>query len=175
MTMAPSGDTGTSPFGTSPFDISIVAITASDDEIRAHLAEAEVPPLLPAIAYATGDLSLLRDDLRPDPLLVAMPQGGLGEDQLAEARELAAQALIRFRDGGSVAAAPPGDDMLLRIKEDGGRATGNGRVLALLEEEVGYRGEDRRAPDWRKDEVAPGVDFKVAVIGAGMSGLLAAH
>ena len=45
------------------------AITATDDEIRAALAEAEVPPLLPALAYVTGDLSLLRDDLRPDPIL----------------------------------------------------------------------------------------------------------
>ncbi|HEY7073404.1 MAG TPA: NAD(P)/FAD-dependent oxidoreductase [Acidimicrobiales bacterium] len=161
--------------GTSPFDTSVAPITATDDEIRAHLAEAEVPPLLPAIAYATGDLSLLRDDLRPDPLLVAMPQGGLGEDQLAEARELAAQALIRFRDGGSVAAAPPPDDVLLRIMEHAVGAPEMGEYLPLLEEELAYRGEDRRAPDWHKDEVAPGVDFKVAVIGAGMSGLLAAH
>jgi len=35
-------------------------ITASDDELRAYLAEAEVPPLLPALAYVTGDLSLER-------------------------------------------------------------------------------------------------------------------
>src|SRR5262245_15091706 len=112
MTMArPQGS------GTSPFDTSIVPITASDDEIRAYLAEAEVPPLLPAIAYATGDLSLLREDLRPDPLLVAMPQGGMTEDQVAAARELAAEALIRFRDGGSVATPPPTDEVLLRIME----------------------------------------------------------
>ena len=37
------------------------------------------------------------------------------------------------------------------------------------------RGEDRRAPGWHKDDVAPDADFRVAVIGAGMSGLLAAH
>ena len=36
-----------------------------------------MPPLLPALAYVTGDLSLLRDDLRPDPTLMALPQGGL--------------------------------------------------------------------------------------------------
>ena len=58
-------------------------ITASDDEIRAFVAEAEVPPLLPALAYVTGDLSLLRDDLRPDPTLMALPQGGLSAAQLA--------------------------------------------------------------------------------------------
>ena len=42
--------------------------------------------------------------------------------------------------------------------------------LPLLEEELAYRGEDRRAPDWRKDELAPDVDFDVLIIGAGMSG-----
>ena len=65
------------------------SITATDDEIRKAVSEAEVPPLLPALAYLTGDLSLLRDDLRPDPLLLAMEQGGLTEEQLATARELA--------------------------------------------------------------------------------------
>ncbi len=38
-----------------------------------------------------------------------------------------------------------------------------------------YRGEDRRAPGWRLAEVAPDVDFRVVIIGAGMSGLLVAH
>ena len=47
--------------------------------------------------------------------------------------------------------------------------------LPLLEEELAYRGEDRRAPGWHKDDIAPDVDFRVVIIGAGMSGLLAAH
>ena len=32
--------------------------------------------------------------------------------------------------------------------------------LPLLEEELAYRGEDRRAPGW-KDDIAPDVDFVV--------------
>ena len=47
--------------------------------------------------------------------------------------------------------------------------------LPLLEEELAHRGEDRRGPGWRLDEIAPGVEFRVAVIGAGMSGILAAR
>jgi 4-hydroxyacetophenone monooxygenase len=58
-------------------------ITATDDELRAYLEEAEVPPLLPALAYITGDLTLLRDDLRPDPLMLALPQGGMTTAQQA--------------------------------------------------------------------------------------------
>jgi 4-hydroxyacetophenone monooxygenase len=45
----------------------------------------------------------------------------------------------------------------------------------LLEEELAYRGEDRRAPGWRKADVAPDVEFRVVIVGAGMSGLLAGH
>jgi len=47
--------------------------------------------------------------------------------------------------------------------------------LPLLEEELSFRGEDRRAPSWTKDDVAPDIALHVVVIGAGMSGLLAAH
>ena len=68
----------------SPFIKDIATITESDDELRAILLDAELPPMLPALAYATGDLSLLRENLRPDPLLFAMPQGGLTEEQQAE-------------------------------------------------------------------------------------------
>jgi 4-hydroxyacetophenone monooxygenase len=159
----------------SPFVEPCRPITASDDEIRAVLEEAEIPPLLPALAYCTGDTSLLREDLRPNPLLLAMPQGGLTEEQLAEARELAFRALVRYRDGGSRPAPVPPDAQLLEIMEAAVGGGGMAPYLPLLEEELGYGGEDRRAPGWRAREIAPDVPFDVVVIGAGMSGLLAAH
>ena len=56
-----------------------------------------------------------------------------------------------------------------------GGAEGMAAYLPLLEEELAIRGEDRRAPKWRKADAAPGVDFRVVIIGAGMSGLLAGH
>ncbi|HEX4820630.1 MAG TPA: NAD(P)/FAD-dependent oxidoreductase [Acidimicrobiales bacterium] len=158
-----------SPF--SPFVGPIEPITESDDEIRAMLEEAEIPPLLPALAYLTGDLSLLRDDLRPDALMLAMPQAGLTDEQLATARELALDAIIRFRDSGSQPAAPPSDDVLLKLMEYAVGGSDMAAYLPLLEEELAILGEDRRAPDWSWTAG----DFKVAIIGAGMSGLLVAH
>ena len=148
------------------------AITATDDEIRKAVSEAEIPPLLPALAYLTGDLSLLRDDLRPDPLLLAMEQGGLTEEQLSTARELAVDTLVKYRDAGSKPAPIPEDDVLLRIMEYAVGGQEMAAYLPLLEEELAYRGEDRRAPAWHID---PAIDFHVVIIGAGMSGLLAAH
>src|SRR5882672_7929624 len=79
----------------------IEPITEDDEFIRAALEDADVPALLPALAYLTGDFSLLRDDLRIDPALIMEDQGGLTPEQLAAARRLALDALIRFRDSGS--------------------------------------------------------------------------
>jgi 4-hydroxyacetophenone monooxygenase len=162
-----------SAFTPSPFIGAVEQIDVGDDELRAILEEAEIPPLLPALAYSTGDLSLLRPELRPDPLLYSMPQGGLTEEQVAQVKELGLEVLGRFRDGGCRPAPVPSDEDVLKIMEFAVGGTDMGPYLPLLEEELAHRGEDRRAPGWRMDEVAPGVEFDVLVIGAGMSGLLA--
>jgi 4-hydroxyacetophenone monooxygenase len=159
----------------SPFLAAIEPIEATDEEIRRALEEAEVPPLLPALAYLTGDLTLLREDLRPDPLLLALPQGGMSPEQQAAARALALDALIRYRDGGSRPAAPPSPRDLVRIMEFAVGGSEMDEYVPLLEEELALRGDDRRGPQWTKSQVAPDTDFSVAVIGAGMSGLLVAH
>ena len=155
----------------SPFIKEIAPITASDEELRAILLEAELPPMLPALAYATGDLSLLREELRPDPLLFAMPQGGLTDEQQATIRDLALETLIAFREGGCHPAPTPGESDVQRIMEYAVGGTDMAAYVPLLEEELAHRGEDRRGPSWRN----PGVDFEVLIIGAGMSGLLAAR
>ena len=107
-------DTASSP---SPFVASVEPITETDEEIRRALEDGELPPLLPALAYLTGDLSLLREDLRPDPLLFGMPQGGLTEEQQAEVRAVALEAITRYRDAGSHPAGAPTEAELLRILE----------------------------------------------------------
>jgi 4-hydroxyacetophenone monooxygenase len=162
-------------FTSSPFVAENEPITESDDDIRRALADAEVPPLLPALAYATGDLSLLQPELRPDPVMLAMPQGGLTDDQQARIRELALEVLVRFRDTGCRPAAPPSDAQLLQIMEYAIGGADMAPYLPLLEEELAYRGEDRRAAGWHVDDIAPSAHFTAVIIGAGMSGLLAGH
>jgi 4-hydroxyacetophenone monooxygenase len=159
----------------SPFVKGIEPITETDAQIRDALADAEIAPLLPALAYLTGDLSLLRAELRPDPLLLGMPQAGLSDDQQAQARAIALDVLIRYRDGGCQPAPAPSDADLQRILEFTVGGAEMGEYLPLLEEELAYRGEDRRAPDWHIDQLAPGRQFHVVIIGAGMSGILSAH
>ncbi|MGA0894356.1 MAG: hypothetical protein ACO3S5_06990, partial [Ilumatobacteraceae bacterium] len=90
-------DAGASP---SPFVPGVAAITATDDEIAAHVDAAELAPLLPALAYLTGDLSLLVDELRPDPLMLGQPSAGYSPEQQARIRSMAAAAIARYRNGG---------------------------------------------------------------------------
>jgi 4-hydroxyacetophenone monooxygenase len=73
-------------------------LPADDAEIRAALADAELCALVAACAHVTGDLSLLRASLRPDPLRAREPQAGYTSEQQAEAREVVAGALARLRD-----------------------------------------------------------------------------
>ena len=155
---------------------SVFPITAADEEIERHLADAELPPLLPALAHLTGDLSLLRTHLRPDPAMSAIaPQGGLDPARQAEVRQLAFEALVAYRDGGCVPAPPPSDENLLTIMQFAVGGAEMRAYLPLLDEELALRDADPRAPDWRLEDVAPGRPFSAVVIGAGMSGLLAAH
>ena len=150
-------------------------ITATDEEIRAALDDAVLPPLLAALAHVTGDLSLLRDDLRIDPMLIAEPQGGLTEEQQATARQLALDVLVKFRDSGSPWPSTPSEHDLVRMMEFATGTEVMREYVPLLEEELAITGEDLRAPAWHKRDLAPELPFTVAIIGAGMSGLLAAY
>ena len=159
----------------SPFVAAVEPITESDEQIRHALDQAEIPPLLPALAYLTGDLSLLKPELRPDPMLLALPQGGLTAQQQEAARNIALGVLIRYRDDGCRPAPPPSDAELQQILEFAVGGSEMAAYLPLLEEELAYRGEDRRGPGWTKADLAPDVDFNVVIVGAGMSGILAGH
>ena len=64
-------------------------IDADDEAIHKALAHARVVPLLAAVAYATGDVSMLRDELRPDPTRLIEPDGGVDGDRAEQARALA--------------------------------------------------------------------------------------
>src|SRR6186713_1766138 len=146
-------------------------IDDDDGAIRAALEEVDVPPLLATVAHITGDLSVLRDHLRPKADALLDPDVGLTPVERDEARDLAAAALADWRDAGCPAPAPLAMADLERIIEFlvGAEAPD---YLVLLEEELAIGGQDRRAPAWHTHEVAPDREFRVAVIGAGMSGIV---
>ena len=153
----------------------VAAITEDDEALAQRLTGAELPSLLPTLAYLTGDMSLVSPELRPPAVLsaVVLPQAGMSDETQHRARRVALDALRRFRDGGCRPATPPGPDELRTLMEF---VTGDitDDYLPLLTFELGLP-VDTGSPDWTKDALAPGSEFSVAVIGAGMSGLAAAH
>ncbi len=157
------------------FSPQILPITETDEELRAILDDPaiELPPILPALAYTLGDLSLLDPDLHLDNAKLLEEQGGWSPEQQARCREIALGALIRLRDEGTP--AEPADDLVPEIMNWTAGEQLTGSYVPMLTEELAPADRDLRAPQWRLDELAPGRDFTVAIIGAGMSGILAAH
>jgi len=150
-------------------------ITADDAAIRSAIEEADPVPLLAAVAQITGDLSLLEGDLRPDPSRLLEPDAGLSPEQIADARRLAGDALIAFRDGGGAPAPAPDARALRQMIEFVAGDEASDDYFPVLNEELAIDGQDVRAPTWHKADVAPDREFAVAIVGAGMSGIAAAH
>ena len=142
--------------------------------VAAACAAADVHPLLCAVAHRTGDLSLLREPFEPDQTQLLVPGRGLGEAAEAEARALALAAL-----SGHLASGRP-DHRL--TSEERRRIFGflvGAEAAAywdgFLTEELALPGSDPREPSWHTADVDLDSDFRCAVIGAGASGLAAAH
>jgi len=144
--------------------------------LRAAVEEAELPPLLAALAHVSGDMSLLRDELCPPlrPMGATIePQGGMSPEAQRRARGLILEKLLWLRERGGEPAPGLGPPMLEKIIAfiTGGASR---EYLSLLEHELALDA-DHGAPKWTRDEIAPQRDFSVVVIGAGASGLAAAH
>jgi 4-hydroxyacetophenone monooxygenase len=155
-------------------DFTTDLLHADDDTIRAAVEHAEIPALLPALAALTGDRSLAPEHLRPSATGLMDPTAGLSPDQQAEARSLAVGALLRLRDAGEVPSPEVDLDTLRALLEFASGGADVDEYLELLREELNL-GEDLRTPTWRKGDLAPDRPFRVAVVGAGMSGLVAAY
>ena len=153
----------------------IEPLPQDDDAIRKALKDAHLPSLLPALAQITGDLSLLRNDLMPDTALLTDPQGGLPPEKQTEAQELAFKTLAAWRDAGSVVADIPTHSEVRRMMDYLIGEHVSDEYLPLLLEELAFADIDARAPQWHKETINPGRSLRVVIIGAGMSGILAAH
>ena len=149
-------------------------ITESDEAIRAALEEAHVPSLMLAMVHLTGDASHLRGAIRPQAALMMDPQAGLTPEQQAEMRDLAALALRSYRDGGGQLAAPPSRETVREMIDFLVGQEISASYVEFLMAELGLQGEDPYAqPSILEVPAEVRGGFRVLVIGAGMSGLLA--
>lgn len=146
-------------------------IDADDETIRRYLNDAFLPALLPALAHATGDMSILSEDLRAPEgaMTIGVEQGGMTADQQVRARELAMDAIRKLRDGVISPSSRSIEEDARTISRWMTGSAASDEYLPMLLEQLNAQG-DARVPQWKADPAKP---FHVVVIGAGMSGLLA--
>ncbi|MEG2579103.1 MAG: NAD(P)-binding protein, partial [Glutamicibacter sp.] len=153
------------------------AITESDEQLRKIVASTDLPPLMVALAAATGDYSILRDELRPPqpPVdTVGQPHGGMDAAAQEAARELAFEALRRIRDEKITSVETLDDEQATTILDwITNQATTD--YHQMLKHDMALVPEVSGAPAFTKEQVAPTRDFTVAVIGSGVAGMAAAY
>jgi 4-hydroxyacetophenone monooxygenase len=162
-------------------DVDQGEVTGFDERFDAALASAELYPLLCAVAHLTGDLSLLREDLALDQSQLLVPDHGLTPEQEAEARRLAGDAVRAHIRAGTPFESFPTHTIAPPLSPEDCRQIFDflvGREStpaweAFLTEELALQGTDPREPTWNVSD--GGGTFRCAVVGAGASGLAAAH
>lgn len=149
-------------------------ITDDDATIAAALTDVSIPTLLVSLVHLTGDTSILRGDLRPQGNYLNEVQGFMSPDDQAAVRAMALEAIIAYRDGGCV--LPPAPDaatvhemMNFLVAEQV-----PAEHVPMVLEELELDGRDARDIDWEAVDPAARAAAHVVVIGAGMSGVLAA-
>ena len=150
------------------------AITEDDETIRAALEHASAPALLASLVHLTGDLALLHGDVQVDMGRAFDLQCGLTEDQQAEVRRMAVEALRAFRERGCPAPPSLGADGLREVLHFlTGQEPGDDYVPFLMEE-IEFASDNAYGEPGLAG--VPGTvkkNFNVIIVGAGMSGLLA--
>jgi 4-hydroxyacetophenone monooxygenase len=138
------------------------------EEVRARIGAAAPPALLMLAAHVTGDLTVLREEWRPDP--ASLPYGVPETEE--EIRRYCLDRLEPHLGSSKPWSATPNEGVLATIA-----AWTLGAAAAtspdLLKAAFVPDGLDPRAPSWSLEDIAPGRRLRVAIIGAGISGLLA--
>jgi 4-hydroxyacetophenone monooxygenase len=152
-----------------------VEIPGSKADITKALAAANTPSLMMALVHLTGDTSILRGDIRPVAMAMGDTNGGLAQEQHETVRKQMLEALVAYRSRGYTLPPPPSGETLSEMMSFMVGAEVPGEYVPMMLEEMGLREDDPRAVHWTKTIPAQlRKRFRVAIIGAGMSGILAA-
>jgi 4-hydroxyacetophenone monooxygenase len=154
------------------FNTTLPSLDCDDETLRSHLQSADIPTLLMTVAHLTGDLDVLKPSWKP-VIAMGVATSGMTAENEALVREFCLQRLQAFRDSGRPVPGRPTSDQLY-VAGTWLMGPVIEPYLPLIAEEAVTAEEDVRAPRWHKDHIAGGRDFKVVIIGAGESGMIAA-
>ena len=150
-------------------------IPRDDEAIENALREAHLPSLMAALVHLTGDARHLRG--RP-PLVFDFfgdGQGGLSPETQSEIRALALDEIRAHRDGGGALPPPPSTGTIREMMDFLAGVPIPERYVDFLMEELALQGDDAKAREWLAGVPdASKQELHVVVIGAGMSGIVAA-
>ncbi len=147
--------------------------TDDDATIAAALEEASIPCLLMSMIHMSGDTALLDGEHRPLMCFLNDMQCAMPPEAQAEVRRRALDVIRAYRDRGCT--LPPAPDAATLQRMMGFLVAGEvpAEYVPMMLEEMELDGVDARAVSFAGIDPAARAAFPVAVIGAGMSGILA--
>ena len=149
-------------------------ITADDQTIREALKAAHLPSLLNALVHITGDPNHIRGLVRPTGGVLTDPLAEITTEQATEVRNTAFEILTKLRDQATPLEMPSNRLVREMITYITGKELSDNYVEYLLAELDLNETDSFGTPGFQDIPEAIRSDFHVVVIGAGMSGLLAA-
>ncbi|MGC8535700.1 MAG: flavin-containing monooxygenase [Rhizomicrobium sp.] len=149
-------------------------LTADEAVIAAAIGDGHLPSLMAAAAQIAGNVDLI--DAFKAPLYDFFGDGQGGYDDATRARISAEilSILCAYRDRGCTMGPALSAEALHRLMSFVAGAEIPDRYIPYLEEEMEFSGYDERMPDFSQVPAQAKENFRVLIIGAGMSGLLAA-
>ncbi|MCB1688838.1 MAG: NAD(P)/FAD-dependent oxidoreductase [Halioglobus sp.] len=138
------------------------------DRLRAALAVSEAAPLLMVYTHFSRDEAFLA---RVAPFISSIfdPQKQVPADLVAELHERVFDLLTQSPPPADIA---PDDALLQKMLSAAVAEPVGEEFIPMLREQMGFNPPEKRSA--REGRDAPAADFKVLVIGAGLTGLLAA-
>ena len=149
-------------------------ITEDDAFLAAALQQASVPTLMMSIIHLTGDASLLRGTIRPAGSAWGDVDGGMSDEDKAAVRAMGLEALRAYRDRGCTLPPPPAPETIREMMSFVVGEEVPAEYIPMMLEEMALDGADARSVTFDAIPAATRGRFQVVIIGAGMSGLLAA-
>ncbi|WP_308251843.1 NAD(P)/FAD-dependent oxidoreductase [Pseudonocardia sp. KRD291] len=142
--------------------------------LRTAVESANLPTLAMVTFHLTGDQRWLTDPFRPSrsPGLGPHDSGGFDDDTAAALRAAAVEAVTAWSGGAAAAVPDPEPELLRRMLGTAVAEEVPDEYERLMREDMGFAPEAEPSPV-PAAEVA-GRDLRVIIIGAGVSGLIAA-